>query len=296
VSELGKIHIATSGWSYDGWLGPFYPEGTQKRDYLSCYSERFPLVEVDSTFYTIPRESTVQNWVTRTPSDFRFALKVPGSVTHGAHGERPNVDKVLRDEAGDLDKFLDLVRLLGDKLGPILFQFPYFRVKEFDVADFVSRLSEVLSRLPTDLRFAVEIRNKSWIKPTFLNLLRKHRVALALIDHPYMELPLAQAVEERFTTDFGYVRLLGDRYSIEKTTKTWDKLVLDKERRLLDWAEVLICLARSHAVSDVFAFSNNHFAGHGPATCRQLSSLLEQQLEATSGLDDSDASGDARSG
>lgn len=269
-----KISIGTSGWSYPDWVGPFYPEGAVARDFLSAYTQKFSVVEVDSTFYALPSATTVENWARRTPEEFRFALKVPGTVTHGQRGERPNVSQVLRDPAGELERFLELLQLLGERLAVVLFQFPYFRVKEFAVGEFLSRLASTLSTLPQGKRFAVEVRNKSWIGPELLGLLREHRVALAFLDHPYMPLPKAQAMPGRLTADFAYVRLLGDRYAIEKRTKKWGEPVLDRESRLREWAEILVELAANSSISNVFAFANNHFSGHGPATCRQLSAFL----------------------
>ena len=269
-----QISIGTSGWSYADWVGPFYPTGTVARDFLPVYTQQFSVVEVDSTFYALPRATTVENWVHRTPDDFRFALKVPGSITHGQRGERPDIAQVLRDKDGELPRFLELVQILGERLAVVLFQFPYFRVKELSVEDFLGRLSATLSTLPAEVRFAVEIRNKTWVAPELLGLLREHRVALVFIDHPYMPRPRDQAVPERLTSDCAYIRLLGDRYVIEKKTKKWGELVLDRESRLREWAEILIELAAAQAIDNVFAFANNHFAGHGPATCRQLSALL----------------------
>lgn len=273
---LDVFHVGTSGWSYKDWVGPFYPDGTQPRDFLGVYSEAFRVVEVDSTFYAIPSQATFQGWRLRTPDDFRFCLKVPGTVTHGARGERPNVAKVLADEDGDLPRFLEHCDLLGDKLASVVFQFPYFRVKEMAAADFIARLGRTLDGLPEGVRFAVEVRNKTWITADLLDLLRERRVALVWIDHPYMPLPSAQVSEDRLTGDFVYVRLLGDRYAIEKKTKTWGSVVLDRESRLRRWAAALIELARARPLEDVYTFANNHFAGHGPETCRQLARILRE--------------------
>lgn len=276
MSLLDTFHIGTSGWSYKDWVGPFYPEGATARDFLALYTGSFEVVEVDSTFYAIPSPSIFQGWRLRTPDHFRLCPKVPGSVTHGAQGERPRVDKVLADEAGDLPRFLERCGILGDKLGPVLFQFPYFRVKELGAGEFLGRLGRTLETLPEGVRFAVEVRNKTWIGSGLLDLLKSHRVALAWIDHPYMPLASEQVRADRLTSDFAYVRLLGDRYAIEKKTKTWGSVVLDRESRLRRWAAALLELARARPLRDVFTFANNHFAGHGPETCRQLARILRE--------------------
>lgn len=273
----GEVLVGTSGWSYPDWVGPFYSDGTTAGEYLSSYAERFQVVEVDSTFYRLPSRRMVEGWASRTPEGFRFALKIPRGVTHGADGERPDIDKVLADEKGYVEKFLEALEPLGDKLGPLVFQFPYFRVKEMDASDFMDRLARTLEKLPPEPRFAVEIRNKGWITADYLGLLSRNRVAAVMIDHPYMPLPAQQLEAGMVTTDFAYVRLLGDRYAIERKTKKWDELVEDKSRRLASWVDVLWEIASRHGVAAAWAFANNHFAGHGPATCRQLLGFLSRR-------------------
>ena len=236
-SEISsRFRVGTSGWSYKDWVGPFYPEGCRQGEYLDRYAEVFDQVEVDSTFYRVPSLNTVDGWKRRTPDHFRFALKVPGEVTHGTRNQRPTVDKVLLDEENTLDSFLEAVARLGDKAAVLLFQFPYFRVKEFDAEDFTERLANTLARVPDSFRYAAEIRNKTWLTPAYLELLRRHRVAAVLVDHPYMPPPREQVEIGMVTTDFTYLRLLGDRYGIEKITKKWGEVVVEKDRHLASWA------------------------------------------------------------
>jgi uncharacterized protein YecE (DUF72 family) len=265
-----KVLVGTSGWSYKDWVGPVYPEGTAARDYLGHYAGHFPVVEVDSTFYALPAKHVVKGWADRSPAGFRFALKVPSIVTHGSEDATPKLDKVLGNEHGELDLFLESASELGDKLGPVVFQFPYFRVKEMKPEDFLGRLEKTLRSLPADRRFAVEIRNKPWIRRDYLDLLRAHRVAAVFIDHPYFPPPRAQLELGMLTTDFTYVRLLGDRYAIEEKTKTWGQTIEDKSKRILEWSEVLTEIAKQQGIGAAWVFANNHFAGHAPATCREL--------------------------
>ncbi len=265
-----RVHVGTSGWSYRDWVGPFYPEGTAASDYLGIYAERFRVVEVDSTFYGIPRRETVEKWAERTPETFRFVPKVPGTITHGSDDRRPDVERVLRDDAGDLERFLEALGPLGDRLGPLVFQFPYFRVGTFELPDFLERLGAVLGRLPDDVPAAVEVRNKTWVTGELLSLLESRRAGAVMIDHPYMPPPLHQLRMGMVTADFALIRLLGDRHEIEKTTKTWERTVVDRGRRIDDWAEVIERIGRDAGVLDIYAFSNNHFAGHAPSTCRAL--------------------------
>ncbi len=265
-----SVWIGTSGWSYDDWVGSFYPPGSASRDYLSLYATRFSAVEIDSTFYAIPAATTFEGWAERTPAGFRFAPKVFRVVTHGSEGERVRVEKVLADESGELERFLQGATLLGEKLACVVFQFPYFRVKELTLGDFLPRLDRVLERVADKVRVAVEIRNKMWITQEYLAVLRNRKAAAVLVDHPYMPGPEDQVAKGMVTADFTYVRLLGDRHAIEAKTKTWGATVEDKKERIARWGKVIRMIIERPDVKDVYAFSNNHFAGHAPATCVEL--------------------------
>jgi uncharacterized protein YecE (DUF72 family) len=153
------------------------------------------------------------------------------------------------------------MKRLEIKMGPVLFQFPYFKKAVFpNVLPFLERLGPFLDQLPETGEFAVEVRNKGWIGPPLLNLLREHGVALALIDHPWMPAAKAYArVPGIITADFLYVRMLGDRHGIEEQTTTWDRLVVDRTRESRDWVEVLRELGPQ--VRRTYTYFNNHYAG-----------------------------------
>jgi uncharacterized protein YecE (DUF72 family) len=161
--------------------------------------------------------------------------------------------------------------LLGDKLGPLLLQFPYFNRSAFTAgAQFLARLKPFLKKLPKDHRFAVEIRNKNWLTAEFADLLREHGVALALQDQSWMPLPAAYKFDP-ITADFTYIRWLGDRKGIENITKTWDKVVVDRTPQLISWVD--FCYAIKKRGITIFAYANNHYAGHGPATIAEFLKL-----------------------
>ena len=178
-------------------------------DYLSYYATKFNTVEVDSTFYRTPSAATVNGWERKTPAGFLLAAKIPQLITH---------ENVLQDCEEDLKRFLETMDLMGDKLGPLLFQFGYFNKSAFpSCKDFLARLAPFLKKLPKGYRFALEIRNKQWLTAEFFDLLREHRVAYALIDQAWM--PRPSEIFEKFdpiTADFTYIRLLGDRKGIEQ--------------------------------------------------------------------------------
>src|SRR3974377_1571519 len=167
--------------------------------------------------------------------------------------------------------------LLQHKRGPMLFQFPYFSEKVFPrPMEFLDRLRAFLPKLPEGFQFALEIRNKAWVSPELLDMLRAHKVAFALIDHPLMARPVELMKQgDVVTSDFVYVRLLGGRYGIEKVTKTWDKTVVDRSRELAEWSAVVDALL-SRGMK-VYAYVNNHFAGHSPETMRQFLEMLRDR-------------------
>jgi uncharacterized protein YecE (DUF72 family) len=254
---IDGIRLGTSSFTAAGWEGSFYPHGMKPADFLSHYSTRFDTVEVDSTFYRAPAAAVVTGWERKTPEGFQLAAKVPQLITH---------EKVLQGCDADLKHFLDTMSLMGPKLGPILFQFGYFNQKAFKTGeDFMSRLEPFLKLLPTNCKFALEIRNKTWLSKHFFDLLRSHNVAFALIDHRWM--PRAGELFEKYdpiTADFTYVRWLGDRKGIEAQTKVWDKTILDRTQDLQEWVQY--CYQIRKRGTTIYAYANNHYAGHGPAT------------------------------
>jgi uncharacterized protein YecE (DUF72 family) len=260
------IRLGTSAFTAVGWEGSFYPAGMKPADFLSYYATRFNSVELDNTFYHAPSKAVVQSWARKTPEGFVFAAKVPQVITH---------EKMLGDCDAEFKEFVETMDLLGNKLGPLLFQFGYFNKKAFPgVGEFLARLRPFLKKLPKDHKFAVEIRNKNWLLPQFAGALREHGVALALIDQSWMPRP-AQWFEkfDPITADFTYVRWLGDRKGIEEQTKVWNKVIVDRRAELSEWAEIL-GKARKRKIQ-IFAYANNHYAGYGPATVEMFRGLFQ---------------------
>ncbi len=252
----GSVRIGTQGWNYDAWVGPFYPPRTRAADFLGIYARAFNTVEVDSTFYAIPAARTVRGWAERTPPEFRFSLKMPQEITH---------ERKLR-HAGDVtNEFLDRARELGPKLAAVLLQFG---------ADFVPSelpaLAQYLPTLPRDIRFAVEFRHKGWIHDGVLALLAEHDVALALTEGKWIPRRQVFALAERPTSRLVYFRLMGgDREIVD-----YSRVQVDRSRDLEAWANVLERLERDERF--IVGYINNHFAGHSPASARELQRLLRQ--------------------
>jgi uncharacterized protein YecE (DUF72 family) len=269
MKQEGKIHLGTSAFTAAGWPGTFYPEGMKPAQYLTYYATQFETVEVDSTFYRIPSLSTVRGWYAKTPKGFLFAAKVPQEVTH---------KKVLVDCEAEMKKFLATMDCLGEKLGPLLFQFGYFNKKAFlGVNDFLARLRPFLKALPKGYKFAVEIRNRNWLAPQFVEALRERGAALALVDQAWMPRP-TQVFEklDPITADFTYIRWLGDRKGIEEQTKVWNRTIVDRRVELEEWAKICQRIQNRQRIQ-IYAYANNHYGGFAPETIGVFRRLLGKQ-------------------
>lgn len=249
-----SIRLGTQGWNYPAWVGPFFPSGTRAADFLGVYSRAFDTVEVDSTFYAVPPESTVRGWAERTPEGFVFALKLPREITH---------ERRLVGAEPVLDEFVERVRLLGPKLGPLLVQLgPDFGPTELPA------LESFLPRLPPDLRFAIEFRQSAWIVREVFDLLAMHNVAIALNDGRWIPRRWLLSLVDRPTADFHYVRWMGaDRELVD-----FSRIQLDRSDDLEVWADALRPLPARGV--PVYGYLNNYFAGHAPASTRDLQGRL----------------------
>jgi uncharacterized protein YecE (DUF72 family) len=246
----GRLYLGTQGFAFDDWLGPFYPPGTPKSAFLEEYSRHFHSVEIDSTFYGVPRLSTVQGWARRTPDDFRFAAKFPRSITH---------DKKLEDSLREAQAFVSTMQGLGEKLGVLTLQFAY----DFTPV-YAERLEAFLQALPAGPRYAVEVRNRAWLRGGLHELLQRGKVALVLQDlHGMPRL-------DWLTSDFSVIRWLGRRKDIQR----FDRIQIDRSAEMLEWVgrvgEFL------EADIDVYGYFNNHYAGHSPASARQFASMMAE--------------------
>jgi len=257
MPEVGpQIRLGTQGWNYPAWVGALYPPGTRPADFLKLYTRAFHTVEVDSTFYAIPSVRTVRGWAERTPADFTLSLKLPQEITH---------ERRLVGAAEVLAEFLDRARELEGRLGPILVQLgPDFSPAELPA------LERFLPLLPADIRFAIEFRQKGWITQETHDLLHHHRVALALSDGRWIPRPWVLSLARRPTTDFLYLRWMGDNRDITD----YSHLQIDRAAELEEWAGAIRELP---ATMYVYGYVNNHFSGHSPATVRHLQRLLGQQ-------------------
>jgi len=244
-----RVWVGCSGWSYDDWRGPFYPSDAPSGEYLERYARVFDITEVDSSFYRPPTPFLVRRWAEVTPPGFRFTLKVPGDVTHHPTAESPQV----------LARFLESLRPLAaaGKLGPLVAQFP----PGFRREKGLPRLAGLLDGTPREFRLAVELRHRSWWTKETLELLAGRGAALVWSVFPGVHPPHV------LTSDFAYVRFIGDR-SIE----TFDRIQRDGRPEMEEMARHL----REEGASalEVYALVNNHFMGFGPGSAQVLREVL----------------------
>ena len=195
-----KIRAGTSGFSFPEWKGSFYPEDIAAKDMLRYYAERFPTVEINNTFYRLPKAPVLEGWTKEVPKDFRFVLKCSQFITHV---------KRLKEPAAPLKVLFDVIDVLGPRLGAALFQLPPNMKKD------VARFSEFLAALPKGKRIAIEFRHATWFDDEVFALLRQAGVALCVADTG--EEPVAPLVA---TTDWGYVRLRREKFT-DRELKAW---------------------------------------------------------------------------
>jgi uncharacterized protein YecE (DUF72 family) len=197
-----QIRVGTSGWSYKEWKGVFYPADLPPDDMLRFYVTRLQTVEINNSFYRIPKEKVLLDWAAQVPPEFRFVLKASRRITH--------INR-LADEDDSLGYFLRTVNVLGERLGPTLFQCP--PSLRLDLA----RLTDFLARVPRTWRAAMEFRHASWFTDSVYAALREHDVALVAVDEDENEGPGAPLVA---TAGWGYLRLRRTDYD-DPALGTW---------------------------------------------------------------------------
>ncbi len=262
----GSVLVGTQGWNYPAWVGPFYPPATRAADMLRVFARAFPTVEVDATFYGTPAEYVVRGWRERVPPEFRFALKVPQSITH---------ERRLVDATDLLEQFLSRVRLLGDRLGPLLLQMPPDWAPT-PVAR--AALDGFVPELPTDVRWAMEFRDPRWLRPEVLELLRTHGVALTYAEGRWVRREQMLALTESPTADFAYVRWMGP----DRALTDFSHVQANRDDVFKPWVEALRALRPR--VRTVYAYFNNHFQGHAPESARRLQEALGEEPVAPAAL------------
>ncbi len=236
--------VGTSGWHYEHWQGLFYPPELDRSRWLEHYSRRFGTVEINNSFYRMPSETAFTAWRRATPESFVFAVKASRYITH---------IKRLRDSRTPVDNFIARARLLGSKLGPVLYQLPPGLPRDD------ARLEAFLQILPRGVRHVFEFRHESWLVPEVLALLRRHSAGFCVFDMPGLQCPLAA------TAKFAYIRFHG-------STALYSTRYTDEE--LAGWAERLRGL--DAGVEDMYIYFNNDARAYAVENAVKLKELLER--------------------
>lgn len=240
----GRLRIGTSGYHYDHWAGVFYPESLPRSRWFEHYAARFDTVEINNTFYRLPGASTFDDWRERAPDGFLYALKFSRYGTHLKH---------LKDPAETVGNFLEVARRLDDRLGPILVQLPPgWRADP-------GRLRGFLAAAPADLRWAVEVRDPSWLCPQVYEVLREAGAALCIHD-------MIEDHPQQLTARWTYLRYHGrdcaGGYAHQKLAAEADRIA----RRLAEG-------------TDVYAYFNNDVGGHAISDAADLRRYVRSRCE-----------------
>lgn len=235
-----KWWIGTSGWNYPHWKTIFYPENIPRTKWLEYYSERFDTVELNATFYRLPKEQTFKNWHKRTPQGFIYSVKISKFITH---------TKRLKECEDALLRFYSAIKHLKEKLGPILIQLPPGLKYEKPLFE------SFCSLLKSSYKHTLEVRNKTWLCDEAFEIMKRHNISFCISDtagrYPY---------HEEITADFIYIRLHGSKklYTSEYT----EKEITEWASKIKDWD------------MNTYVYFDNDFNAYAVKNAIQLKELL----------------------
>ncbi|MFO7767070.1 MAG: DUF72 domain-containing protein [Pelovirga sp.] len=235
-------YIGTSGWQYDHWRGPFYSKGVNEHEMLAYYSQQFDAVEINNSFYRLPSLKAMEGWSDSVSSGFLFAVKASRYITHM---------KKLKDAEDSVNRLIERVEILGERLAPVLFQLPpNWRCNP-------QRLTDFLAVLPKGYRYAFEFRDTSWFDDRIYHLLEEAGAAFCIYDLAGCQSP------KRLTAEFVYVRLHGPDAAYQGSYPV---------DTLCGWAGALCSWARQG--KDIFCFFDNDQQGYAPQNALKLKTML----------------------
>jgi len=221
-----KYYIGCSGWHYEHWRGLYYPRELPKPEWLQFYTRQFTTVELNNSFYKLPSEKAFTTWRKSTPDNFIFSVKVSRFITH---------IKRLKNLGPAVENFLSRADLLGNKLGPLLYQLPPNMKRNDEL------LQDFLSSLPLKYQHVIEFRHESWIDDAVFAILREHNVGLCVFDMPGFGCPLTT------TSNFAYIRFHGSQ-------GLYSSCYSDQE--LSQWAQRIVRLGKDVKASYIY-FNND---------------------------------------
>jgi len=248
-----QFYIGTSGWSYSSWEGIFYPKKLERKWWLPYYTKVFNYVEIDSTFYQIPAKNMVDLWNARTPPNFKFSAKFPRVITH---------EKKFQNCQRELELFYEAMLPLKDKILTLLIQFP----PSFKITDGLEALGKYDFYFDDTYRYAVEVRHSSWFNDLAYNFFKKNNICLVWNQLDIVRTPPV------VTTDFTYIRFIGDRSISEKDFGTIQR---DRANEMVNWANRLKEVEQHERdVESAMVAANNHYASFGPETTNMFREML----------------------
>jgi uncharacterized protein YecE (DUF72 family) len=244
---MARIHIGTSGWTYDGWRGPFYPTDVPKKHWLRHYGTRFCTAEINGSFYRTPSLEAVRGWREQTPRGFLFAWKASKFITHWK--------RLSAKSDNSIDLMATRLEVLGPKAGPVLFQLPARFTADRE------RLAAFLKMLPRRYRYAFEFRHESWYADEIVELLRRHGVSLCLSDHHDAPAPWVVTAEHVYVRGHGP----GGRYKDNYPAATLRRWARDMRR----W---------TRQGRDVYVYFDNDQKSAAPNDAACLASLVASRV------------------
>lgn len=253
------LYIGCSGWSYSSWEGPFYPSHIDSKLMLPFYSKIFNYVEIDSTFYNIPSQQMVKNWNKRTPNNFRFTVKFPKIITH---------EKRFRDVEKELSQFYENIEPLKDKILALLIQLP----PSYELKEGLDTFRNYDFFFDDTFRYAIEVRHSSWFNELAYNMFRNSNISLVWSQMDVLQTPPV------ITTDFIYLRLIGDR-SIQE--RNFGKIQRDRSLEMKGWADKISQLEEQEKSLKIgIVAANNHYGGFGPGTVNMFREMLNLETKS----------------
>ena len=229
-----NLYVGTSGYSYKEWKGPFYPEDLPDKQMLRFYGERFRSVEINNTFYRMPKDTVLEGWAKEVPEHFKFVLKAPQRITHIQR---------LKDAGDSVSYLIKTAAVLKERLGPLLFQLPPYLKKD------APRLRDFLASLPQEQQAAFEFRHESWFDEEVFALLRERRAPLCIAEaEDGVEVPFVS------TADWGYLRLRRPDYG-DPELKAWGQRI------------------QSQGWKEAFIFFKHEDEGKGPLMAKRFLEL-----------------------
>jgi uncharacterized protein YecE (DUF72 family) len=237
-----KIFIGTSGWNYKHWKENFYPKDTPQKDWLKFYAEKLDTVEINNSFYHLPKEKTFESWKEIVGKNFVYSVKASRYITHM---------KKLHECRDSVKTFLDRAKILDNKLGPILFQLPPYLQFDYD------KLNDFLNTLPKKYKYTIEFRHKSWWKDETYELLKKKNIAFCIYE-------LGKKVSpEDVTADFAYIRFHGPsgKYKGNYHSQTFKKWV----KKFKSWE-----------AKEIYCYFDNDEKGYAAKNALRLKEILKR--------------------